>query len=63
LKLLTQNSAQSRWLFSASADERLIRWNLEAVMTVDPLDYACDWVQDYLTTHADLGDETRQICD
>ncbi|MFH7244247.1 MAG: AAA-like domain-containing protein [Spirulina sp.] len=56
-------SPDGRWLFSASADERLIRWDLEAVMTVDPLAYACDWVQDYLTHHPDLSDDIRQVCD
>jgi WD40 repeat protein len=56
-------SPDGQYLFSASNDNTIIRWNLPAIVTLDPLEYACQWVQDYLKTNADLSLEDRQLCD
>jgi WD40 repeat protein len=56
-------SPDSRFLFSASGDNTVIRWDLDAILQLDPLDYACDWVRDYLKTSPTLSPEDRQLCD
>jgi WD40 repeat protein len=56
-------SPDGQYLFSASNDNTIIRWNLPGIVTLDPLEYACQWVQDYLKTNADLSLEDRQLCD
>ncbi|WP_204139983.1 AAA-like domain-containing protein [Halomicronema sp. CCY15110] len=56
-------SPDGQYLFSASNDNTVIRWDLPAIMTLDPVDYACQWVADYLQTNADLSEGDRQLCD
>jgi WD40 repeat protein len=56
-------SPDGQYLFSASNDNTVIRWNLPAIMTLDPVDHACRWVADYLKTNADLSEGDRQLCD
>ncbi|WP_160299515.1 WD40 domain-containing protein [Leptolyngbya iicbica] len=56
-------SPDGQYLFSASNDNTVIRWDLPAIMTLDPVDYACRWVADYLQTNAGLSDDDRQLCD
>lgn len=47
-------------LASAADDQTIILWNLNQVIHLDPLDYACRWVRDYLNTNAKL--EQRIVC-
>ena len=56
-------SPEGQYLFSASNDNTIIRWDLPAILALDPLEYGCQWVQDYLQTNTDLSDEDRQLCD
>lgn len=56
-------SPDGQYLFSASNDNTIIRWDLPALLSVDPSDYACQWLQDYLDTNAALSPEDRQLCD
>ena len=56
-------SPDGQYLFSASNDNTVIRWDLPAIMALDPVDYACQWVTDYLQTNANLSEEDRQLCD
>ncbi|NJN23008.1 MAG: WD40 repeat domain-containing protein [Leptolyngbya sp. RL_3_1] len=56
-------SPDGRLLFSASGDNTVIRWDLDAILQLDPLDYACDWVRNYLKTSPTLSPGDRQLCE
>ncbi|MDB9496523.1 AAA-like domain-containing protein [Spirulina major CS-329] len=49
-------SPDGQWLVSASNDDTAILWNLDQILRLEPLIYACDWVKDYLR-HQATGDE------
>lgn len=55
-------SPDGRWLFSASSDETVIRWDVSSILEMQPFEYACGWVDDYLATNANLTPEERQLC-
>lgn len=55
-------SADGRYLFSGAADGQLIAWDLEKIATLDPLEYACHWVQDYLQTNMEVAEGDRHLC-
>ena len=48
----------------------MILWNLQRILNLDPLAYACDWVRDYLRTNAEVeesdaygaADAGRHLC-
>ena len=50
-------------LASASIDNTVKLWNLERILNLDKLAYACDWVRDYLRTNVELEQEDRKLCD
>ena len=50
-------------LVTVAEDGTLTRWNLEQVLALNELDYACDWVADYLRTNADVADSDRTLCE
>jgi WD40 repeat protein len=56
-------SEDGRFLYSASSDKTIIQWNLDTVLQLDPIEYACNWVSDYLQNNSSLTPEDRQICD
>lgn len=41
---------------------KLTVWNLDKIQTLNPLQYACNWVKDYLHTNQEVGKSDRQIC-
>ncbi|HEY9603399.1 MAG TPA: AAA-like domain-containing protein [Allocoleopsis sp.] len=49
-------------LASAGDDQTLVLWNLQQILHLDPLTYACNWVRDYLRTNVDVGNEDSQLC-
>jgi WD40 repeat protein len=53
-------SPDGRWIVSASNDDTAILWDLDQILTLEPLTYACDWVQDYLRYHA--TEEEGALC-
>jgi len=55
-------SQDGKTLASASDDNRVILWNMEHVLNVDLLQYACDWVKDYLRTNIEVKDSDRSLC-
>jgi len=51
-------------LASASADSKVILWNVDQVLALEQvLTYSCDWLQDYLSTNAELKKRDRTLCD
>lgn len=49
-------------LASAGDDQTFILWNLEQILHLDPLTYACNWVRDYLQTNAEVEKGDRNLC-
>jgi hypothetical protein len=44
-------------------DRTVILWDVEPILKLDELAYACDRVRDYLRTNADAKEEDRHLCD
>ncbi|MEM1256467.1 MAG: AAA-like domain-containing protein, partial [Cyanobacteria bacterium P01_H01_bin.21] len=49
-------------LVTVAEDGTLARWNLEEVLALNELEYACAWIGDYLRTNADVADSDRTLC-
>ncbi len=52
----------SQILTSVGDDGSLVMWNLPTILKLGPLDYACNWVRDYLHTNAGVTESDRQLC-
>ena len=52
-------SPDSRTLVTAGEDSKVILWNLNNILQLDTLKYACNWVKDYLR-HSNPQD--RKLC-
>jgi len=50
-------------LASLSDDGSLVFWKIPAILELQPLEYACDWVQDYLRNNPDVTEGDRTLCD
>ncbi|GAB4226854.1 MAG: hypothetical protein Kow0049_06350 [Stanieria sp.] len=50
-----------KFLLSGGDDSTLIRWDLPKIYSLNELEYACHWVQDYLRTNSIK--EERHLCD
>lgn len=48
-------------LASAGDDQTIILWNIDRILALDPLPYACNWVQDYLRTNP-ASDPSLTVC-
>jgi WD40 repeat protein len=55
-------SPDGRYLYSGGMDSQLIAWDLEKITALDPLTYACQWVQDYLQTNVEVAERDRTLC-
>ena len=49
-------------LASAGDDAALVFWRLDEILQLEPLAYACNWVQDYLATHVNATKRDRALC-
>jgi len=50
-------------LASASADNSIILWNLEQMLQLNPLDYGCSWIRNYLHNNPNVSPSDKRICD
>ena len=55
-------SPDGRYLYSGSDDSRILVWDIEKINDLDPLNYACDWIRDYLQTSETLSEDDRSLC-
>ena len=46
-------------LVSVSEDTLVKLWDLERILQLDPFEYGCDWVEDYLKTNIEIQSETE----
>jgi WD40 repeat protein len=56
-------SPDGKQIASAGDDRTIVLWDLERILKLDELAYACDRVRDYLRTNADVKEEDRHLCD
>lgn len=55
-------SPDGRYLYSGSDDQQVIVWDLEKIAALDPVDYVCDWLHDYLKNAENLSPRDRSLC-
>ena len=51
---------EGKHIVTASEDRTVKLWDLERILELDTLEYACDWVEDYLKTNPDLQHKEHQ---
>lgn len=52
-----------KFLASGGDDRTVILWDLEKINTLNELEYAGDWVRDYLRTNIEVEEGDRSLCD
>lgn len=50
-------------LASLGDDGSLVFWKIPAILELQPLDYACTWIEDYLQTNVAVAESDRHLCD
>ena len=50
-------------LVTVAEDGTLARWNLEEVLALNELEYACAWIADYLRTNSEVPESDRTLCE
>jgi WD40 repeat protein len=55
-------SPDSRTLATAGEDSKVILWNLNNILQLDTLQYACNWVEDYLNHSSEIDKSDRHLC-
>ena len=48
---------------SAGDDATVTLWDLKQIRNLNELEYACNWVKDYLQTNIEVQDKDKNICD
>ena len=56
-------SSTGKLLVTVAENGTLTLWSLDTILALNELSYACDWIQDYLTTNVDVLARDRTICD
>ena len=51
------------YIASGGEDNLVLLWNLNRVLNIDEMTYACDWVRDYLRTNIEVEEGDRTLCD
>ncbi|MEB3882669.1 WD40 repeat domain-containing protein, partial [Lyngbya sp. CCY1209] len=55
-------TADGRSLVAGAHNQKMILWDLEKIETLNKLEYACDWVRDYLRTNVEVEGSDRNLC-
>jgi len=64
-------TADGKFLISGGDDRTVMMWDVNKILRVNELDYACDWVRDYLRTNIEVEESnslrdsfaSRHLCD
>ncbi|BAZ08303.1 YD repeat protein [Calothrix sp. NIES-4071] len=56
-------TTNGNFLVSGGDESTIILWDLKQVRTLNELEYACNWVQDYLRTNINVEKSDRHLCD
>ncbi|MEG4864817.1 MULTISPECIES: AAA-like domain-containing protein [unclassified Microcoleus] len=56
-------SPDGKQIASVGDDRTIILWDVEGILKLDELGYACDRVRDYLRTNVEVKEEDRHLCD
>ncbi|MFB2934036.1 AAA-like domain-containing protein [Aerosakkonemataceae cyanobacterium BLCC-F154] len=52
-----------KFLVSGGDDSTVIIWDLKKIENLNELEYACNWVRDYLRTNLQVEESDRHLCD
>ncbi|MEM7591081.1 MAG: AAA-like domain-containing protein [Cyanobacteria bacterium P01_A01_bin.83] len=55
-------SPDSQTLATAGEDAKVILWNLDNILQLNPLEYGCNWIQDYLHHSPEVTQPTVESC-
>ncbi|MBE7383121.1 MAG: AAA-like domain-containing protein [Leptolyngbya sp. SIO1E4] len=50
-------------LVTAAEDGTITLWNLEEILVMNELEYACNWIADYLENNAEVTEDDRTLCE
>lgn len=56
-------TADGKFLISGGQDSKVIIWNLTDIEKLNELEYACNWLDDYLRTNVEVEESDRHLCD
>ena len=51
-----------KFLVSGGDDSTVIIWDLKKIQKLNELEYACNWVRDYLRTNVEVENSDRNLC-
>ncbi|MEB3283574.1 MAG: AAA-like domain-containing protein [Lyngbya sp.] len=56
-------SPDGQFIASAGDDQTIILWDLEEILKLDELPYACNFIKDYLQNSSEVQESDRSLCD